>query len=203
MPFDAWSGKISWRRKWQPTSVFLPGKSHGQRSLWLHWMIKWQASFRHSYEAKSQTTRIKFGEALRSHSCQTPHIIDGKLKPREVNLFGRSFCLLIAKKGQEPRTAARYSGKNTGLWPSRSATHWLAVWSQLSLLASLSFSFLTYKNVRRDVILICLLSEGCQSKWVWRCFTKCSTKMIMCVCLYWNVAYKVSWEDLGRRVHIG
>ena len=23
---------ISWRRKWQPTPVFLPGKSHGQRS---------------------------------------------------------------------------------------------------------------------------------------------------------------------------
>ena len=26
-------GSISWRRKWQPTPVFLPGKSHGQRSL--------------------------------------------------------------------------------------------------------------------------------------------------------------------------
>ena len=26
-------GLIPWRRKWQPTSVFLPGKSHGQRSL--------------------------------------------------------------------------------------------------------------------------------------------------------------------------
>jgi len=25
--------KIPWRRKWQPTPVFLPGKSHGQRSL--------------------------------------------------------------------------------------------------------------------------------------------------------------------------
>ena len=25
--------KISWRRKWQPSPVFLPGKSHGQRSL--------------------------------------------------------------------------------------------------------------------------------------------------------------------------
>ena len=24
---------IPWRRKWQPTPVFLPGKSHGQRSL--------------------------------------------------------------------------------------------------------------------------------------------------------------------------
>ena len=25
--------KISWRRKWQPNLVFLPGISHGQRSL--------------------------------------------------------------------------------------------------------------------------------------------------------------------------
>ena len=25
--------KIPWSRKWQPTPVFLPGKSHGQRSL--------------------------------------------------------------------------------------------------------------------------------------------------------------------------
>jgi len=30
---DPWVGKIPWRRKWQPTPVFLPGKSHGQRSL--------------------------------------------------------------------------------------------------------------------------------------------------------------------------
>ena len=28
-----WSGKIPWRRKWQPTPVFVPEKSHGQRSL--------------------------------------------------------------------------------------------------------------------------------------------------------------------------
>ena len=31
--FDPWVGKISWRRKWQPTPVFLPGESHGQRGL--------------------------------------------------------------------------------------------------------------------------------------------------------------------------
>ena len=31
--FDPWNGKIPWRRKWQPPAVFLPGKSHGQRSL--------------------------------------------------------------------------------------------------------------------------------------------------------------------------
>ena len=43
--FDAWVGKILWRRKWQPSPVFSPRKSHGQRSLvgcspWTHksWM---------------------------------------------------------------------------------------------------------------------------------------------------------------------
>ena len=27
------SGKIPWRKEWQPNPVFLPGESHGQRSL--------------------------------------------------------------------------------------------------------------------------------------------------------------------------
>ena len=27
-------GRFPWRRKWQPTPGFLPGESHGQRSLW-------------------------------------------------------------------------------------------------------------------------------------------------------------------------
>ena len=30
---DPWVMKICWRRKWQPTPVSLPGKSHGQRSM--------------------------------------------------------------------------------------------------------------------------------------------------------------------------
>ena len=34
--------KIPWNRKWQPAPVFLPGKSHGQRSLSCHspWGLK-------------------------------------------------------------------------------------------------------------------------------------------------------------------
>ena len=31
--FDPWVWKIPWRRAWQPTPVFFPGESHGQRSL--------------------------------------------------------------------------------------------------------------------------------------------------------------------------
>ena len=31
--FDPWVGKIPWRRKWQPTPVFLPREVHGQSNL--------------------------------------------------------------------------------------------------------------------------------------------------------------------------
>ena len=31
--FDPWIGKIPWKKKWQPTPVFLLGESYGQRSL--------------------------------------------------------------------------------------------------------------------------------------------------------------------------
>ena len=31
MEFNPWVGKISWRRAWQPTPLFLLGESHGQR----------------------------------------------------------------------------------------------------------------------------------------------------------------------------
>ena len=31
--FSPWVRKIPWRRAWQPTPVFLPRESHGQRSL--------------------------------------------------------------------------------------------------------------------------------------------------------------------------
>ena len=31
--FNPWVGKIPWSRKWQPTLVSLPGKSHEQRNV--------------------------------------------------------------------------------------------------------------------------------------------------------------------------
>ena len=33
LPANPWVKKLPWRRKWQPTALFLPGKSHGQRIL--------------------------------------------------------------------------------------------------------------------------------------------------------------------------
>ena len=40
LAFDLWVGKIPWRRAWLPTSVFLPGEFHGQRSLAGSWCCK-------------------------------------------------------------------------------------------------------------------------------------------------------------------
>ena len=31
--FDPWIGKIRWRKAGKPTPAFMPGESHGQRSL--------------------------------------------------------------------------------------------------------------------------------------------------------------------------
>ena len=41
---NPWSGKFPWRRKWQPTPVFLPREPHGQKSLgvydrWVHNLV--------------------------------------------------------------------------------------------------------------------------------------------------------------------
>ena len=40
--FDPWIGKMSWRREWQSTLVFLPGEPCGQRSLvgYSSWSLK-------------------------------------------------------------------------------------------------------------------------------------------------------------------
>ena len=50
---NSWVRKIPWRRKWQPTPVFLPGKSQGQRSLagYSPWGHK---SVRHGLTTKQQ-----------------------------------------------------------------------------------------------------------------------------------------------------
>ena len=53
--FNPWVGKISWKRKWQPTPIFFPRKSHGWRNLvgyspWCHRVgYHWATSLSLSY----------------------------------------------------------------------------------------------------------------------------------------------------------
>ena len=53
--FDPWVRKITWRREWVPTPVFLSGEFHAQRSLagyspWGHERVG------HSWETKNFTS---------------------------------------------------------------------------------------------------------------------------------------------------
>ena len=56
--FDPWIRKIFQRRKWQPTPVFMPGKSHGQRSLvgYSPWGPK---RVRHELATKNKTNKTR------------------------------------------------------------------------------------------------------------------------------------------------
>ena len=62
--FDPWVQKIPQRRKWQPTPVFLSGKSHGQRNLvgyspWGSWWV------RHDLVSKQQFTYMQFKNRIK------------------------------------------------------------------------------------------------------------------------------------------
>ena len=68
--FDPWVEKISRRKKWQPTPVFLPGKSHGQRSLagyspWGHKQV------RHNLAIKQRTLRYTVPRVYHALMCKT------------------------------------------------------------------------------------------------------------------------------------
>ena len=43
---------ISWRRKWQPTPVFLPRKCHGQRNLMRSMMSPWDHRVGHDWDTE-------------------------------------------------------------------------------------------------------------------------------------------------------
>ena len=50
--FHPWVWKIPWRREWQPTPIFLPGESHGQRNLAGY--SSWGCRVRHNLVIKQQ-----------------------------------------------------------------------------------------------------------------------------------------------------
>ena len=56
--------KIPWRRKWQPTPVFLPGKTHGHSSLAGPWGCK---RVRHDLATKQQHYAVKLQRKARNY----------------------------------------------------------------------------------------------------------------------------------------
>ena len=57
--FEPWVRKIPWRRKWQPTPVFLSGKFHGQKSLagYSQWSRKELDTTEHAFKPSQQKAK--------------------------------------------------------------------------------------------------------------------------------------------------
>ena len=56
MQVHSWVGKIPQRRKWQAIPVFLPGESHGQRSLGVGGCSPWGRRVGHDWATKNHQT---------------------------------------------------------------------------------------------------------------------------------------------------
>ena len=84
--FDPWAGNIPWRRKWQLIPLFLPGKSHGQRSLvsYSSWGCK---RVGHNWTHTHTNTHICtwYREWIWSHICSdTERQFAGKLYQKGI-----------------------------------------------------------------------------------------------------------------------
>ena len=69
------SGRFAWSRQWQPTSVFLPEESHGQRSLvgYSPWGHKESDLTEHRYSATANDHSMKLVlNPVRDHLSQPP-----------------------------------------------------------------------------------------------------------------------------------
>ena len=74
--FDPWVGMVSWRRRaWQPTAVFLPGESHGQRetgglqSMGLQRVRHSEATYRACMQGHSTFTFLKNLQTYFQSNC--------------------------------------------------------------------------------------------------------------------------------------
>ena len=89
---DPWARKIPWRRSWQPTPVFLPGESLGQRSLvgYSPWGCK---RVGHNWNDLAHTHAHKW-----THTYVRVFVCMCVLPKKETSLQSVHLCSLKAKK---------------------------------------------------------------------------------------------------------
>ena len=104
--FNPWVGKMLWRRKWQPTPVFLPGESHGQRNLvgYSPWSDKESDMNEHAHTKFT----IKW-LTLPPHPTQTARDLTISKKKKKENI--------------QMTNSSRYATSLSGKWKSKHLSH--------------------------------------------------------------------------------
>ena len=100
--FNPWVWKILWSREWKPTPVFLPGESHGQRSLVGYSL--WGCRVRHNWSnlARSESE----SHSVMSDSLRPHELYSSRNSPGQNTAVGSLSLLqgIFPKPGIKPRS---------------------------------------------------------------------------------------------------
>ena len=80
--FNPWVGKISWRGKWQPTPVFLPGKSHGLRIL-----VRYSSRGRKESDTTERLHFLSLSGSVWKGKNRSEQLYGAVFKPKQIELF--------------------------------------------------------------------------------------------------------------------
>ena len=92
--FNPWVGRIPWRRAWQLTPVFLPGESHGQRSLagyspeWHRVGHDWSDLAQHMLKGNSDKKKLHIYKNFIFLKIETQAEEAVEMKKEETNEWG-------------------------------------------------------------------------------------------------------------------
>ena len=115
--FDLWVRKIPWRGKWQLIPVFLPGKSHGQRSLWA--IVLGVTRVRHDLATKPPLPppcMHKFIMNWLYQVLRVSHIWEKQKKNKQKTFTLISFCVILWF-GSQTSQVSQVLSESADLWP--------------------------------------------------------------------------------------
>ena len=131
--FSPWVGKVPWRRKWQPTPVFLPGESRGQRNLVGYSL--WSCKALDTSEQLTLFTSLFFIHVSHNHRLQNiththtrthTHLHSHLLPPSCVCAFKLLYrtCAQMSHTHTPPHTYIHTAWASTHCWFKTSGVPW-------------------------------------------------------------------------------
>ena len=178
--FDPWVGKIPWRRKWQPTPVLLPGKSHGWRSMvgYSPWGLKESDTTKSDFTSlpselpgKPLGVKVKGVTPPSSLWFLDPHVLPcetlQRIKRIDLRCPGHpgGWCLILASGRLWAGASAVPSiGQSCSL--RLAASGWCGIWRNWWILQSCGFScvlFVVKQVTWSDMIAMWILASVSKS----------------------------------------